>query len=103
MMEADQDEAAKSPEDQGMRQAGQRPLTNHLPLQHNFPKKLPEAGAEREELETGVRAGPAQDVRHLSKTPPEQTERRANQSCQDKHFRFGVFHSVHAGASRTQM
>ena len=46
MVDGDQREGAKAPEDECVRDAGQRPLSDDFPLQHHFPEKLPDARAE---------------------------------------------------------
>ena len=43
--------AQKSPEHEGVRQPGQRPLLDHFALQHDFPEKLPDARAQRRDFE----------------------------------------------------
>ena len=51
VIQRDQREGQKSPEDEGVREAGQRPLLDHLPLQHDFPEKLPDPRPQRRQLE----------------------------------------------------
>ena len=53
MIHGDQRERAEAPEDERVRQAGQRPLLDHFALRHHFPKKLPDARPERLHVEIG--------------------------------------------------
>ena len=57
VIQRDQREGAESPEDEGVREAGQRPLADHFALQHHFPDEIRRRVAERPKLKIGVRLG----------------------------------------------
>jgi len=54
VVQRDQGKGAESPEDEGVRQAGQRALADDLGLKGYFPEEIPEALADGEEAEAGV-------------------------------------------------
>ena len=49
VVERDQREGAESPEDEGVRESGQRALADHFALQQHFPDEFADARAERRE------------------------------------------------------
>jgi len=77
VVHGDQCETAKAPEDEGVREAGQRPLPDDLPLQQYFPEELAGTGSERVYVKIGSGTGAADDVHHLAEAYPEQRQRGA--------------------------
>ena len=76
VVDRDQRERAEAPEDEGVRQARQRPLPDHLPLQHHFPQELADARAERRDLEIRRFARADRMIfRTFAEPPPEQRQR----------------------------
>ena len=76
MIQRDQCEGAKSPENKGMGEAGKRALTDDFALEQNFRDEIPGAFAERSELEIGIRLG-LPDLSHDSaEAQPERARRR---------------------------
>ena len=67
--------AQKSPENEGVRQPRQRTLFDHLPLQHDFPQKLPDPRPQRRQLEIRRGARTANHIEDLAETPPEEGQR----------------------------
>src|SRR5581483_59248 len=51
VIQGDQREGAESPEDEGMRKSGKRPLLDDLALRHDFPKELADARTQRRDGE----------------------------------------------------
>ncbi len=71
MVQRDQREGAKSPENEGVGEPGQRPLTDDFALQQNFRDEIPDAFAERSELEIRVRLGLADLAHDSAEAQPE--------------------------------
>ncbi len=78
MVDGDQRENAKSPEHQRVRDARQRALGNHFPLQHHFPDEIGDAARHWLEVKIGVLLGLPDDAPDSSKSPP----KTKNGSCQ---------------------
>ena len=57
MIERDEGEGAKSPEDEGVGEAGQRALFDDEGLAHHFPEEVPDAAADGGEGKAGVGFG----------------------------------------------
>ena len=79
MVQRDQREGAKSPENEGVREARQRTLADHFALQQNFRDEIPDAFAERSELEIGIRLGLADLAHDSAEAQPESAGRRGQQ------------------------
>ncbi len=53
MVQRDQREDAESPENEGVRDAGQRPFADHFGLEQHFPDEIPDALADGSQREIG--------------------------------------------------
>ncbi len=71
MVERNQGKGAETPEDEGMRQAGQRALANDFGLEEHFPDKIPNALADGKE----VKAGSFFDSRILLRMVPKRRQK----------------------------
>ncbi len=74
MIQRDQSERAKAPKYESMGEARQRPLPNHLALQHDFGEELPNAFAERRQAELDIRLGLANLADDFAEAHPESEE-----------------------------
>jgi len=70
VVERDECEGAKGPEDEGVGQAGERTLPDDLSLAENFPKEVPDAFADVGEMKAGVGLGAEDSLEDKVKTPP---------------------------------
>ena len=86
MVERDQREGQKAPEDEGVGQAGKRPFANDLGLAENFPEKVPDAPADGEEVKAGVFAGFEDLVDDHAEAFPEERRGDSNQRDQEELF-----------------
>jgi hypothetical protein len=74
-----QGECAESPEHEGVRDSGQRPLTDHFPLQQNFPNEFRDARASGAEVKVSVSFGAANGGHNRTETPPKYIQRNHQQ------------------------
>lgn len=89
MVQSDEREGAKSPEDEGVRDAGEGALLDDLRLQQDFGEEIPNAFAERLEGEARVGFGGANFADHFSETPPEAVGGGGKQDQKDRSFYKG--------------
>jgi hypothetical protein len=87
VIDGHQREGQKSPVNEGMRQAGEWALLDYLPLQHDFPEKLPDPRPQRRYLEIRRGARTADHLQDLTETPPEQ-----RQGSEENYDNYGPFH-----------
>ena len=97
MIQGHQREGAKSPEDEGVGEAGQRPLADHFGLEQHFPEEIPDAFAEWRERES---PGSGLASRILRTTLPKRRQNpsprtRARTSAGKRLFRRGKRPLVH--------
>ena len=86
---------AEAPEHEGVRQARQRALANHLALQQHFPHELPDARPEGPKLKIGISARAADDIHRFAEAKPEKRSGDAQQYRQDRNLQPGwVDHAV---------
>src|ERR1017187_172350 len=71
VVESDQGEGTEPPEDEGVRQAGQRALSNDLSLADHLPDEVPDAAADGEQVEVRVFLRAEDLVENRAESPPE--------------------------------
>ncbi len=80
VIQGDQREGTKAPEDEGMREPGQRPLANHLGLAKDFGEKLPGPLPDGRKMEAGILFRLENEVNNPAEPPPEQHARSDDQN-----------------------
>src|ERR1035437_6599702 len=71
VVESDQGEGTEPAEDEGVRQAGQRALSNDLSLADHLPDKVPDAAADWEQVEVRVFLRAEDLLENRAESPPE--------------------------------
>ena len=84
MVESDQDKGAEGPKDEGVRQAGKRPLTDDFGLEEHFPDKVPDALADGEEVKAWVLFRLKDFVEDFAETAPEAAPRGDGQPGEEQ-------------------
>ena len=72
MVQRDQREGQEGPEDEGMGEAGERELADDFGLAENFPEEVPDALAQREEVEAGISFRFEDFIEDYAEAPPEE-------------------------------
>ncbi len=79
MIERDEAEGAKSPEDEGVEKARNGPLLNDLGLADDLPEEVPNPAGQGMQLEVGVRLGLAQERNDDRQTTTEAKKRQGEE------------------------
>ena len=86
MVEADERKGAESPEDQCVSESRQRPLADHLALQHDLPNEIAHAPAEVLQAEVRVAFRGEDVIPNLAEVSPKEGHRGNRKDCKDRLF-----------------
>ena len=90
MIGGDQPEGAEAPENEGVRDAGEWPLRDHLGLEHDLPQEFPDAPHHRVQVKIRRRARIMDYRQHGAEAPPEQTGGGGHQKEENEPFGPGA-------------
>jgi hypothetical protein len=89
VVEGDEAESAEAPEDEGVEEARERPFLNHFGLAEDFPEEVPDAAADRGELEVRVRLGGAEEFDDRREAPGKTEQGQRQQDEEHRRFNGG--------------
>ena len=84
MVERDEREGKKTPEDEGVGEAGERTLLDDLGLTEDFPEEVPDAFADRRYVEVGIFAC-SEDVAQDAVEARKETDQREDDEDGEQH------------------
>src|SRR5450631_3334458 len=89
MVEGDERKGAEAPKDEGVREARNRSLTNHLCLAEDFPKEVPRTAPNGKEAKVSVFFGANDSLEDGAKSPPEKHGGNDGQNGKEELFPEG--------------